>query len=177
MSLNIEPDFQPFIDRFVLIHEANALLFPKTIGGDPTALDLVNQVIANELPIPQLTIEGPGPPHVFVTQSQTPIITELQQGRNSRDVQGSKMMTLEFYNIIISASIGKVEAEKQLYKIISALTTTLNKNKRLTKPADGLDPLAASITYNVVPYLYQIDSNEQAAKNVVVRLTVGVNLR
>lgn len=177
MSLTVEPDFQTFIDRFVLIHRANALLFPNSIGGNDQVNDLVNQIIPNELPIPQLTIEGPGPPHIFVTQSQTPVITEVQQGRNSSNIQGGKRMTLEFWNIILSSGTGRVEAEKQLYAIISALTTTLSKNKRMTQPADGLLPLAINHSYKVVPYIYDITNNETVAKNVVVRLDVGINLR
>jgi len=177
MSLNVEPDYQNFIDRFVLIHRANALLFPNSIGGDNTVDDLVKQVIPNQLPVPQLTIDGPGPPHIFVTQAETPVINEVIQGRDSKNTQGGKRTTLEFWNVILSASIGRVEAEVQLYAIISALTTTLGKNRRMTKPADGLDPLAINFSYKVVPFIYDIKNNETVAKNVVVRLDTGINLR
>ena len=177
MSLNTEPDYQTFIDRLVLICEKSALLFPKSIGGDDTKQDLITQVIPNQLPIPNLSIEGPDAPYIFVTESETPKITEEQRGRDSRDVQGSKRVTLEFYMVILSSSRSREESEKELFAIISALTTELSKNKRLTDPATGLLPLAATHTFQVVPYIYDITQNETLAKNVVLRPTLGVNLR
>ena len=177
MSLSIEPDYQTFINRLVLICEKSALLFPKTIGGDNNKLDLVRQIIKNQLPIPQLSIAGPDPPYIFISTSETPIVSQEQRGRDSIDVQGGKRTMLEFYCIILSESIGRIEAEQQLYPIISALTTELSKNKRLTDPATGLSPLATTHTFQVVPYIYDITQNETVAKNVVVRATVSVNLR
>ena len=177
MSLSIEPDYQTFIDRLVLICEKSSLLFPKSIGGDNTKQDLITQVIPNQLPIPNLPIEGPDAPYIFVTESETPKITEEQRGRDSRDVQGSKRVTLEFYMVILSSSRSREESEKELFAIISALTTELSKNKRLTDPATGLLPLAATHTFQVIPYIYDITQNETLAKNVVLRPTLGVNLR
>ncbi len=177
MSLSSEPDYQTFIDRLVLICEKSALLFPKSIGGDNTKQDLITQVIPNQLPIPNLPIEGPDAPYIFVTESEIPKINEDQRGRNSRDVQGSKRVTLEFYMVILSSSRSREESEKELFAIISALTTELSKNKRLTDPATGLLPLAATHTFQVVPYIYDITQNETLAKNVVLRPTLGVNLR
>ena len=177
MSLNIEPDYQTSIDRLVLISEKSALLFPKSIGGDNTKQDLITQVIPNQLPIPQLAIEGPGPPYIFVTSSESPLIGEDQRGRDSRDIQGSKRITLEFYMIVLSIARNRSEAERELYAITYALTTELSKNKRLTDPATGLLPLAATHTFQVVPYIFDITQNETVAKNIVVRPVVGVNLR
>ncbi len=177
MSLNTEPDYQTFIDRLVLIARASALLFPKSIGLDDTKQDLITQVIPNQLPIPNLSIEGPDAPYIFVTESETPKISEEQRGRDSSDTQGSKRVTLEFYMVILSSSRSREESEKELFTIISALTTELSKNKRLTDPATGLLPLAATHTFQVVPYIYDITQNETLAKNVVLRPIVGVNLR
>jgi len=177
MSLSIEPDYQPFINRLVLICEQSALLFPNSIGGDNTATDLVTQIIKNQLPIPQLPVEGPGPPHIFVTTSETPKISEEQRGRDDRNTQGSKRVTLEFYIIILSIDRTRIDAEQKLYPIISAVTTELSKNKRLINPTDSLDPLAITHSFQVVPYIYDITNNETVAKNVVVRPTLGVNLR
>ena len=177
MSLSVEPDYQDYINRIVEILQNSALVFPKSIGGDNTATDLVNQVIANQLPIPQLTIDGPGPPHIFVAQSETPIIKQEQRGRDSRDAQGSKRMELEFYIVIISGGTrSKAESDSQLFNIISAVTTTLGKNKRLLD-TNSLNPIAFTHTYNVVPYIFDITQNETTAKNVVIRPVVGVNLR
>ena len=177
MSLSVEPDYQTFIDRLVLICEKSALLLPKSIGGDNTKQDLITQIIPNQLPIPNLSIEGPDAPYIFVTESETPKISEEQRGRDSRDVQGSKRVTLEFYMVILSSSRSREESEKELFAIISALTTELSKNKRLTDPATGLLPLAATHTFQVIPYIYDITQNETLAKNVVLRPTLGVNLR
>ncbi len=177
MSLNIEPDYQPFVDRLVLICEQSALLFPNSIGGDNTKVDLVTQIIKNQLPIPQLPVEGPGPPHIFVTTSESPKIVEEQRGRDDRDTQGSKRVTLEFYLIILSIARERIEAEQKLYPIISAVTTELNKNKRLINPTDSLDPLSITHSFQVVPYIYDITQNETVAKNVVLRPVLGVNLR
>jgi len=129
------------------------------------------------LPIPNLSIEGPDAPYIFVTESETPKILEEQRGRDSSDTQGSKRVTLEFYMVILSSSRNREESEKELFAIISALTTELSKNKRLTDPATGLLPLAATHTFQVVPYIYDITQNETLAKNVVLRPIVGVNLR
>lgn len=177
MSLNIEPDYQTFIDRLVLIFQKSALLLPNSIGGDGTKTDLVNQIITNQLPIPNLSIEGPDAPYIFVTSSEVPKIVEEQRGRDSRDVQGSKRVTLEFYNVILSSSRSREESEKELFAIVSALTTELSKNKRLINPTTSLDPLAITHTFQVVPYIYDITQNETLAKNVVVRVVLGVNLR
>lgn len=177
MSLSIEPDYQPFIDRLVLIFQKSALLLPNSIGGDATKSDLVNQIIPNQLPIPNLPVEGPDAPYIFVTSSEVPKIVEEQRGRDSRDVQGSKRVTLEFYNVILSSSRSRQESEKELFAIVSALTTELSKNKRLINPTDSLDPLAITHTFQVVPYIYDITQNETLAKNVVVRAVLGVNLR
>lgn len=177
MSLSIEPDYQTFIDRLVLICQQSALLFPKSIGGDNTKQDLITQVIPNQLPIPNLSIEGPDAPYIFVTESETPKITEEQRGRDDRNTQGSKRVTLEFYMVILSSSRSREESEKELFAIISALTTELNKNKRLTDPATGLLPLSITHSFQVVPYIYDITQNETLAKNVVLRPTLGVNLR
>lgn len=177
MSLTIEPDYQNFIVRIVDILKNSALLLPKSIGGDEDATDLVRQIITNQLPIPQLPVEGPGPPHIYVTESEVPIIEQIQQGRDSRDVQGSKRMVLEFYIIILSSSTSRQESESQIFDIISAVTTTLSQNKRLIDPITLVDPLAATHTYAVRPFLYDITQNDTVAKNVVLRPAVGVNLR
>jgi len=177
MSLIVEPDYQDFITRLVLICEKSALLFPKTIGGDNTKQDLVNQIIANQLPIPQLSVEGPDAPYIFVAASETPIISSVQQGRNELNKQGGKLVELEFYLIILSSSRGRQESEAEVYNIIQALTTTLSQNLRLTNPTTGLLPLAVGITFEIVPYIYDITQNETVAKNCRLRIKVGVNLR
>jgi len=178
MSLSVEPDYQTFIVRIAAILRASALIFPKSVGGDDTVEDLVTQIIENQLPIPQLTVEGPGPPHIFVAQSEVPQVSSEQRGRDSRDVQGGKRVTLEFYIVIISAAgRDRQEAEASLFPIISAVTTELGKNMRLIDPATSLDPLSITHKYNVAPYIFDITQNETVAKNVILRPVLGVNLR
>ena len=177
MSLSVEPDYQDFIVRLHDILVASPLVFPRTVGLDNDAEDLVNQIILNELPIPQLPVDGPGPPHIFISQSRTPLIQTEQMGRDSRDVQGSKRVTLEFYIVIISRGIERQESESKLFNIISAVTTELSKNKRLAVPLTFTDPKAATHTFEVVPYIFDITNKELHAKNIVVRPVVGVNLR
>jgi len=178
MSLDVEPDYQTFIVRIAEILRASALIFPKSIGGDNTATDLVTQIIENQLPIPQLTVEGPGPPHIFIAQSEVPVVSEEQRGRDSRDVQGGKRVTLEFYIVILSAEgRNRQEAEANLFPIISAVRTELGKNTRLVDPATSLDPLSLTHSTNPVPYIFDITQNETVAKNVVIRPVLGVNLR
>lgn len=177
MSLSVEPNYQTFIDRLVEICRASALLFPRTIGGDDTTQDLINQVIANQLPIPNLTVEGPDAPYIFIAQSETPLINEEQRGRDSLDVQGGKRVTLEFYMVILSSSTDRITSDRELFDIIAALTTTLSNNKRLIDPATSLDPLAITHTFQVVPYNYDITQNQTLAKNVVIRPVLSVNLR
>jgi len=179
MSLNIEPDYQTFVARLALILRSSALLFPKSIGGSTTVQDLITQVITNQLPIPQLSVEGPDPPYVFVANSKTPQVLEEQRGRNTIDTQGGKRVTLEFYIVVLSSNRGRVESEVELGPIISAVTTELSKNVRLGIPSAPpiLSPLAISHTFDVVPYIYDITQNQTVARNIVIRPVVGVNLR
>ena len=176
MSLSAEPDFQDYIVRIVDILKRSALIFPNTVGGDNTATDLVNQIIENQLPIPQLPVDGPGPPHIFVAQSQTPIVKRDKAGRNSLDVEGGGRVVMEYYIVVLVDSVDKKTADSQLFNLISAVTTTLNKNKRLID-SNSLNPLCFDHKYDVVPYIFDITQNTTAAKNIVLRPQVGVNLR
>ena len=179
MSLSVEPNYQTFIDRLVAICRASPLLFPRTVGNDDTVQDLINQVIPNQLPIPNLSVEGPDAPYIFVAQSETPLVNEEQRGRDSRDTQGGKLVTLEFYMVVLSSGRSKQESDSELFAIIAALTTELSKNKRLAIPSTPplLSPLALTHTFQVVPYNYDITQNVTLAKNIIVRPQLGVNLR
>ena len=167
------------MERLALICEKSALLFPRSIGGDNTVKDLITQVITNQLPIPQLYVEGPDPPYIFVANSRTPKIQEEQKGRDSIDVQGGKSVTLEFYMVILSSNRGRVDSEEELGPIISALTTELSSNKRLAIPSTPplLSLLAITHKFETVPYIYDITQNQTVAKNIVIRPIVAVNLR
>ncbi len=176
MSLSVEPDYQDFIVRIADILRRSPLLFPKSVGGDNSVQDLVTQIIENQLPIPQLSIEGPDPPYIFVAQSENAIVSQEQRGRDSRSTQGSKRMTLEFYLVVLSSSRSKKDSDSELFNIISAATTELGRNKKLTDSSD-LNPLSINLKYNVVPYIYDITQNETAAKNIILRPVLGVNLR
>jgi hypothetical protein len=175
MSLTIQPNYNSYIDRIELILKNSTLLFPQTIGGDPDTPDLVKQIIKYELPVPE-NAQGPDPPHVFITTSRNPLQGRKQIGRDSRDAQGPENLTLEFYIVVVVREPTLAESEKKMYDIISALTTTLDKNKRLTD-LGGQNPLANTSQYFVVEYLLDTDQKEQIAKNVLLRPSVNVNLR
>lgn len=176
MSLNLEPDYSDYIIRLSDILSLSALLLPKTIGGSATEQDLINQIIEFELPLPENPVEGPGPPHIFITTPPNPIKSTEQLGRDSRDAQGPYALDMEYWIVVISSGTDPIDSEKKIYKIISAITTTLQKNKRLTDSL-GDNPLAATTTYNVFPYILDTTQRDLIAKNIVLRVKVGINLR
>lgn len=177
MSLTVEPDYQDFIVRIADVLRRSPRLFPHSVGGSNSEKDLITQVIENQLPIPQMSVEGPDPPYIFVAQSENAIVSQEQRGRNTRSIRGGRRMTLEFYIVVLSsATRSKQESNSQLFDIISAATTELGNNLELVN-SSGLDPLAITHTYNVVPYIFDITQNETAAKNITLRVVTGVNLR
>src|SRR6185312_960147 len=158
MSLTVTPNYNDYIDRIALILSKSTLLFPNSVGGDETQQDLVKQIIAHELPQNETPITGGGPPHIFIKESRNPIYERKQVGRDSIDAQGPESFTLEFY-------------------IVQAVTTTLDKNKRLLDDT-GNNPIAKSSQWVTVPWL--LENNEQRellAVNVIFRPEVYVNLR
>lgn len=178
MSLTAEPDFGDYVNRISDILALSALLFPRSVGGSKTEDDLVTQIINFELPLPSNPREGPDPPHIFITTAPSPTTRRQQWGRDSRDVQGSYSLEMEFWIIVVSQDRSDpILAEQKLYKIISAVTTILQKNKRLIDPTTLDNPLATTTTYDVIPYLLDITQQDIIVKNVVLRPKVGINLR
>lgn len=176
MSLTSNPNFNDYVERIVEIFNASPLLFPHTVGQDNDVQDLIKQVIPYLIPNP-LDPQGPQYPHIVVTTSRNPIIFRQQTGRNSRDEQGPELLELEFYIIIICKdSRGIVESEQQSYDIRSAVTTVLDRKKRLTDTNDE-NPLCATSTWIDVPYLIESDQKELIARNIIFRPKVYVNLR
>ncbi len=177
MSLVTQPKYNDYVDRFELILRTSTLLMPKT-NGDDTKNDLVNQIIKYEIPIADNPPDGLGPPHIFISVPENPLIRREQRGRNTRDEQGPEKQTLEFYIIVVAQDPQSYElSQKQMYTIIEAITTTFTKNLRLTDGA-GLNPLATRLEYVVVPY--RLERNEEVtvvARNIVVRPQVLINLR
>jgi len=179
MSLSVEPDFGDYVLRISDILALSALLFPRSIGGDNTVQDLVTQIINFELPLPSNPREGPDPPHIFITTPPNPVVSREQSGRDSRDVQGPYTLKMEYWIVVVSADRSDpILAEQKLYKIISAITNTLSANKRLIDPTTLLDPLAATSGWNIFPYVMgDLTQQDIKSKNVVLRPTVGINLR
>ena len=176
MSLVTQPKYHDYVDRFEQMLTNSSLLMPKT-NGDLTKTDLVNQIIKYEIPIPDTPPEGPGPPHVFISVPNNPLISKVQRGRNTRDKQGPEKQTLEFYMIVVAQDPkGFQRSQIQMYTILEAITTTLTKNLRLTDTA-GLNPLAARLDYLVLPYTFQNEEKTVIAKNISVRPQVWVDVR
>lgn len=178
MSLVTTPNDNDFLTRLVLILNNSALLFPKTIGGDPTATDLVNQVIQYELPILNMPITGPGAPMILVTNSRNANpIDRKQVGRDTIDVQGPEVFTLEYYIIAIAQGRDFQDAQTQVNNIVQAITTTLDKKKRLTDNSNA-NPICRTLQWTSVPFLLpENDQKEIMAFNTMVRPEVYINLR
>lgn len=175
MSIPV-PNINDFIERIALLLENSNLLFPQSKGGDETKTDLVNQVIRYELPIPELTIEGPGPPHIFVKESSTPFLQKRQIGRSTIDVQGPEEHTLEFYVIIVTQGTTYKDSQIQMANITQATSTIFKTNQRMLD-LTGSNPLCNLLDVIIVPYLLDSEQREILAKNVVLRPKVFVNLR
>jgi len=179
MSLSAEPDFGDYVRRISNILSVNATLFPKTVGGSATEEDLVTQVIEFELPLPSNAREGPDPPHIFVTTPPSPIKRREELGRDTRDVQGSYSLEMEYWIVIVSQDRSDpILAEQKLYKIISIVRNIFSSNKRLIDPTTQLNPLAAFSHTDVFPYLMgDLTQQDIKAKTVVLKPTVGISLR
>jgi len=178
MSLTVTPNYNDYIDRIALILSKSTLLFPNSVGGDETQQDLVKQIIAHELPQNETPITGGGPPHIFVKESRNPIYERKQVGRDSIDAQGPESFTLEFYIVVVAfATTTFADSQISANNIVQAVTTTLDKNKRLLDDT-GNNPIAKSSQWVTVPWL--LENNEQRellAVNVIFRPEVYVNLR
>ena len=179
MSLTSEPDYGDYVLRISDMLSLSSLIFPKSIGGSPTEEDLVTQIINFELPLPSNPREGPDPPHIFITTPPSTTVRRVQWGRDSRDVQGSYGLEMEFWIVVVSQDRSDpILAEQKLYKIISAITNTLSTNKRMIDPTTLLNPLAATSEWKVFPYVMgDLTQQDIKAQNVVLKVTVGINLR
>lgn len=175
MSLTVTPNFGAYVLRIVDILKRSALLFPKSVGGNDDVFDLVQQVIPFEIPIPENPPQG-GSPHIFVTTAPNPVDQRIQRGRDDRNVQGPEELVLAFYIIVVVQGTSLEVSEEKMYNILEAITTTLDKDKRLTDK-DGNNPLSSTSQWLVVPYLLNSDQRDIIARNVFFRPRVYVNLR
>jgi len=178
MSLTTTPNDNTNLARIVEVLQNSTLLFPKTIGGDPNAKDLVNQVIQWELPILNMPITGKGVPIILVTNSRSPNpIDRKQVGRDTIDVQGPEVLTLEYYIIAITRGKNFQDSQKLNNDVTQAITTTLDMKKRLTDTSN-LNPICRTLQWTVVPWLLpENDQKDVVAYNVMIRPEVYVNLR
>jgi len=139
-------------------------------------VDLVKQLIKYEIPIPEQPFQGLGPPHIYISVSKTPVVGTKTIGRGNRNTVARRIYTLEFYAVIVVKGIDPLDAQKQLYTIVEAVETELEKNKRLTDPTTGLLPIAAKLETFMVPFLLPTEQKDIKAVNVVIRPQVYVNL-
>jgi len=179
MSLTAEPNFTDYINRISDIFSVSPDLFPKTIGGSATEDDLVTQIIRFDLPDPTNPREGPDPPHIFITTPPNTTKRREELGRDTRDVQGSYSLEMEYWIVIVSQDRSDpILAEEKLYKIMSVVTNILSKNKRLIDPTTLLDPLAARSNWKDFPFVMgDLTQQDIKARNVVLFPTVGISLR
>ncbi len=172
-----EINFNPFIDRLVDMLRASILLFPKSVGDDNDATDLIKQVVKYNIPIPQDVPTGEGPPHVIVRLADNPIVEDKEAGRDERNVKGPRDVELEFWVICIVNEVDFQTSQQSLFNITNAVSQTIGKNKRLQN-SDGLDPLCRDVSYVTTPFT-NIQSTQKTvmARTVVIRPKVPVNLR
>lgn len=171
-----EPNPNDFIARITEILATSSELFPKSIGKTNIS-DLVMQVRAHDLAIPQDVVTGDGPPHVFVMESRNFIMNTEQIGRESRDVKGDRILTLELYAVAIVNDAEFDQSQKHLNDITVAIQNTLGKNQRLLN-SQQTDPLAISLTTIVTPFT-DLNTTERnvMGKTVVIRPKVTVTLQ
>jgi len=175
MSQVTAPDSNDYIDRIHLILSKSTTILPKT-NGVASSVDLVKQIIKYELPLPEQPIQGLGPPHIYVSVSRTPVVGTKTIGRGNRNVVARRIYTLEFYAVVVVKGADPLKAQKEMYTIVEAVETTLEKNIRLTDPNTGSSPLAAKLETFQVPFLLRTDQADIKATNVVIRPQVYVNL-
>ena len=179
MSLTSSTSVNPntFIARLYDMLTHSPYIFPKTIGGNQQAQDLVQQIIQYELPIPEAPREGGGPPHVYITLSkqQNPIFRN-PLGRSNINQQGPEEQTWEFYIIVVHHDVDYHTTEHNLNNLCQAITETLDLNKRMLDDT-GANPICAKLEWILVPFLLDTDERDVLAKNIVVRPHVFVNMR
>jgi len=177
MSFTSTPNWNDFIDRFADIFQKSLLIMPQS-NGDETKEDLVRQIIKYQFPLPEQPPDGLGPPHIFINRADNPVIRREKIGRDSLDEHGPEKWTLEFYAVsVILEPRGPTFSQQSLYTLTQAIMTTLGKNRRLTNPTGGADPMAYSLTTLDVPYNLKTREASISAHNVIIRPQILVNLR
>lgn len=175
MSFSTAIDYNLIIDRIDLTLQKSPLLFPKANGVDGKP-DLVRQIIKYEFPLPETPPDGLGPPHIWITPAPNPIVSRETVGRGTRDTVARELLELEFWIVCITQRDDPRKAQQQLYTITSAVETAIGKNRRLAIPVDKTNPLAFGLTYQDIPFNLRTETNDQAAKNVVVRPKIFVDM-
>jgi len=175
MSFSVALNTNSIIDRLEETFQASPLLFPNKNGGSDTP-DLVQQIIKYEFPLPEAPPGGLGPPHIWINVAPVPIVSRERAGRGNRDTVARELITYEFWCVCITQDVDPLRAQNQLYTIVSAVETSIGKNRRLTNPEDQTNPLAFGLEYRSVPFVLHTETNEQAATNVIVRPSVFINM-
>ncbi len=177
MSSITEINFNDYIVRISNVLALSPLLFPNTVGGDATKEDLVKQIIEYDLAVSQDTVDGEGPPHIFIREAPNPVVSDNQSGRDSRDVRGARQIELEFWAVVVVRESLYDLSQKARFNITSAIQETLGENKRLLDDL-GADPKAMELSYFTTPFtMLETDEKTVQANTVVIRLKVMVNLR
>ncbi len=172
MSFSTTININDFIDRGVEMLLANTIL---RVPNPNEADSLVTNVIAQEPAIeqsPNLSII----PVVQVYQSKSPIRDVENFGRDSLNVAGAKYYHIEFYNLCIARGISKQEAQIKVQRLSEIVRDVYQKNLRMTDPATGLSPIAATNEVISVPYILRSTDLNIQAINVICRPNVPIDL-
>lgn len=175
--MSSEINFNPFILRITEILQHSPLLFPKTIGKATDKDDLVKQVIAYKLAIPQDVVNGEGPPHIFVDIAANPVVSEVQSGRDTKDAKGPRTVEFQLWAVCVVNEAEFALSQQSLHNITHAVTETLGRNQTLLNLASE-QPLAISAKYTTTPFTdLKTDEKNVMGRTVVITLKAMVNLR
>jgi len=169
MSSTTSPQLDLFIERGVKMLKASTLLFPPSAVQPPTnGLNLVTDVLAQEPPIGESSLDAPTP-IIYVSYSKNPIRNMEYSGRDTIDAAGARIYHLEFYNVIIVREITKEVSAKQCQIISNIVRDIYQKNLRMKDPAAPTNFMSITNEVVVVPFILRTKNNAIHAINVIVR--------
>lgn len=175
MSFDSLPDMEQYIQRGVAILRADATLFP---GGYPPedGSNLVTDVVAQEPPLFESSDETLLP-YIYVTNSRTPLLQARHIGRDDRRVSGARMMSVEFYNIIVVQELTREMSDAAVQRLSQIVRSAYMRNLVMEDPENPADYLCATLDVRQIPYVTRSATTEVRAINVMVRPQVPSSLR
>ena len=157
------PDMARYVGRCAAVLRLDA-----AVRGMVTAIEEREPPIVQS---PQSTII----PAVYVSPSANPIYRTEAMGRDSPDVAGARIYTLEVYSLVISRGATRQAGRASVEKIAAAVRDAYMRDQRLT--AGTGEAACASLEVLEIPYVLRSDTPEISAVNVVCRPAVPATLR